>query len=249
MRCYEALVRDESDLEDIAGCEVIEKGLHVERSEDVEEVFLPVLAAIGRHMYFASNSSVVHVSLPNLATVGDDEFLQSSTDLDPGCVVFGSNPSLETLALSGLSSVEGCVWLEENDSLGSVTLDGVTHLHGLRISSNPTMTTFNLPNLEAVDGSLPDFEAADGSLHISNNPSLIAFDLDSVEQINGDLTVENNDSLPGITGLFRLGYVHGSLTIQNNDCMSQEAAEAFAASIAVGGETTVEGNGTSVPCD
>ena len=41
----------------------------------------------------------------------------------------------------------------------------------------------------------------------------------------------------------------GSLRISNTDCLSQAEAEAFAASISVGGYVTVEGNGADYPCE
>ena len=65
---------------------------------------------------------------------------------------------------------------------------------------------------------------------------------------SNDPKIEDNAALTSLSGLSRLAAVNDDLNIHGNDCQSQEEAEAFAASLSVGGDVTVEGNGVNYPC-
>lgn len=67
--------------------------------------------------------------------------------------------------------------------------------------------------------------------------------------MGGSLWILSNPSLTSLEGRASLDSVGEDLSIRYNACLSQDEAEAFAASIDVGGTLYLSDNGANYPCD
>ena len=143
-----------------------------------------------------------------------------------------------------LTTVDGIVMLSQTEELAS--LDGLSSLStaaaGLGISDCASLLDLDgLSSLVSV-----------GGLLINNNAALR--DLDGLfgiatTALDSGLTITGNPLISNLDSLVHLECVSGNLTISDNDCLSQEEAEAFAASLDVEGDIVVQDNGANHPCD
>jgi len=86
-------------------------------------------------------------------------------------------------------------------------------------------------------------------LGVYRNISLTNVDLPSLLIVAGDVEIGDNAALSSLSGLSSLTSVSGALRIYDNPCLSPTEAEAFAASIEVGGDIEIYDNGSDYPCD
>ncbi|MBU1675597.1 hypothetical protein KKA85_07425 [bacterium] len=91
-------------------------------------------------------------------------------------------------------------------------------------------------------------ESISGDLTFRIQAWLTGTHLPCLTTVGGDLIIENNAALTSLDGLFNLTSVGGDLYIAGNDCLSQTAAEMFAAGLSVGGYADVFDNGANYPC-
>ena len=189
--------------------------------------------------------------------------LSNLTDVHGHFFIYG-NPELTDIdGLSGLTLV-GNISIRENDALTSVALPGLTTVDGIAIQGNDS-----LPSLQGLSGlpseltglyiiqndallDLDDLSSITsvGWLTVEDNDALTSFvGLEGLTSVTTDLEIIGNDLLPHLDALSSLSAVGNDLIVQENSCLSQTEAEAFAASIEVGGTNTVESNGAHHPCD
>jgi len=101
--------------------------------------------------------------------------------------------------------------------------------------------------LTSID--LPCAESVGDDLYIRMNDSLTSVDMPSLSSVGDRLLIENNEQLTSLGGFSNLSSVGGDLYIAYNNCVSQDEADAFAASLNVGGSISVSHNGADYPCN
>ena len=132
------------------------------------------------------------------------------------------------------------VHIRNNDALTSIDMRRLVSVDGtLYISSNDLLTDLDMSSLTYLEA----------SLSVNDNELLTDLDVSSLAVLEKSLSVYENDSLSSLDGLSNLKSVGSSLRIANNPCLSQDEAEAFAASLDVGYTITVEDNGADYPCE
>ena len=133
----------------------------------------------------------------------------------------------------------------------------------LTIADNATLIDFDLSELSSIgtfgsistNDSLGSLEGLSGLatigdyLTIEDNNSLTTLGMSSLQYVSGNLIIYRNDVLTSLN-LPKLNSAGGQLQIYSNDSLCQADAEAFAASIDVGGDIYVEDNGSArTDCD
>jgi len=142
-------------------------------------------------------------------------------------------------ALARCDSIDGLVTIQAQDWLTDLELTSLEDVGSLSILDNHALTRIDLPNLASVGGYV-DF---------SNNSTLTAIHMPRLTTVPNSLLISDNDALTSPSGLSSLEAVGGHLFIENNACMSQTDAETISASVKVGGDSLVYGNGSKYPCN
>ena len=144
-------------------------------------------------------------------------------------------------AIAHCESITGGLYFFEQDWLEIVELPSLTSVGGhLVIEGNGALTS--------LEG-LSSLTTVGTYLVIYDNHALTSLEgLSSLTTVGGGggfLFIINNDALTSLEGLSGLTYVGDDLSIHNNDSLCQSDAEAFAASIELGGTVDVRDNGTA----
>jgi hypothetical protein len=138
-------------------------------------------------------------------------------------------------AVAECKSISGALHLNELKTIESVELPELTTVeYGLGFSKNESLTTVDLPALTHVNG-----------LYIMDNLTLSTIRVPRLQQSTGGISILNNAALRTLEGIPAPASMRGSLLIQDNVNLCQSEAEAFAASISVGGTVTVKNNGSA----
>ena len=163
-----------------------------------------------------------------------------------GSYYLSSGEDLEDIALC--ECITGHLEMKNETWLTSVVLPSLTTVDGdLSFQGNDYLTTIEMPGLTTVGR---DFLLGT----TSGNALLTGLEMTSFTSVGRHLTVIGNDALTNLEGLSSLesvGFRHeevgmtGDLDIYLNASLCQSDAEAFAASIEVGGEVYVENNGNA----
>ena len=204
---------------------------------DVENVFHLEEAAqcqsISESLRMEYQDWLTEINLPCLTTVGTSTFSAF------GSLQILENPLLSNLQMPRLIEVKKHLQIGSNPMLSNLSgLSGMTSVGGdLVISYNAALTSLS---------GLSGIASVGDDLRISGNAALTSLsDLSGISSLRGDLRISYNAALTSLSGLSGISSV-GSAFISNNPCLSQSAAEAFAASIQVTGIVTVNDNGNGI---
>lgn len=108
--------------------------------------------------------------------------------------------------LTGLNSVlfiENLI-IDNNDALISVNLSGVERMSGIYINGNEQLQTFELPNLNQLEG---------GSIYVNNNASLTQIDFGNPSLVNSNLDIQfssmpNFNSIEGLQSVTEIANLY-----------------------------------------
>lgn len=210
----------------------------------------PLLGSIGGTINWIRSTA----TLPALATITDQAFIDSSTLALPALTSVGTR-----LTLSGTAAVNApallnlpgltlrgsadftatdlhVVDLRIDQHTGPVSLEGITRAGSAFFSNMTTLVDIGLPDLAAVDFlSIPGGTAArsidlSSLTTIPSNANLVFQSLMNLESLDlrgftaGDLTLQNNAAL---TSLRLDAFASGDLTIDNNDGLTSLALPSY----------------------
>ena len=186
---------------------------------------LPRLSSVGGDLWLRYLDTVLHIELDALESVGADLWLSG-------------NSLLQEVSWSELLSVDRELMVTSNPMLVSLQLSSLTGLGALRLSSNASLSTLGLPQLQDIQG-LP------GSLRLSSCALLEVLALPALQSIGDFLMVASNSSLSQFQ-LQSLGFVGGDFHILDNNSLATSAAETLRDDVGasnIGGQVVISGNG------
>ncbi len=233
----------EESLQEILYCTEIHGYVWLGDEPWLTEVELPCLEWIID--LYINCDHVSSVALPALSTVIGDldvswcpmltrlEDCQSVESVGGNLAII-RNAQVTRVEYPALAEVGDDVSITNNDTLDHIDLTSLVSVgRGVDISWNPLLRDLvGLPNLEHVES----------ELKIGNNASLESIEFPSLSTVGDDLYIGHNDSLLDLAGFESLESVGGDLQIRYNPCISQIEAEAFAASITIGGQLSIHHN-------
>ena len=243
-------IENSSDLDAAYLCESITGDLTISDVASIATFDLPCLGSVGGSLYVGSNASLTGLQgLPNLASVGIDltvEYNPAFSALDGmgslstvgGNVTITENDVLTIIDLPTLAAVGIDIGIWSNASLVSLEMDSLLSVGGgLVITHHDFQTTLSMPSLVSA-----------GSVGIGFCDSLTTFNMTSLSTVEDSLSVCYMETLADLDGWASVAIVGNNLGIQENLCLSQAEADAFAASIHLGGNAVIEDNGANYPC-
>jgi hypothetical protein len=208
-------------------------------------LFFPSLQAVGQT---ASGVNIDQVK-------GLRSLIMGAFNTAAGVINLSQNQDLQTVVIGSVST-PGIVNINLNPALTTLQVDGVFQADGaaLNIAGNPALTALHL------NGPIQ----AGGTFNIDNNDALTVIPFGGPVQVLGTLNIDHNKSLTliqfsgGTVGetlnidnnlvlsslLGSLASIAGTLNVDNNPKLSNQAAMAWAAGIAVGGGKFIVHNGT-----
>ena len=159
---------------------------------------------------------------------------------DPGVDRYHVQSDSDLAVIARCETISGDLMFERQSWLTSIDMPDLTSVGGgLWIVGNDALTSIDMPSITSVGG----------YLYIMSNESLSSIELPNLTSADRDLSISNNDALTSLANLPNLTSVGGYLSINHNDCLSQAEAEAFAATVTVGGSCKTHGNGVDYPCN
>jgi len=216
----------DADADTDAACEDAEPCLgdyDVENGGDLEEVFL--CESVTGYLLLEEQDWLTSLDLPCLENLG---YHLSIYD----------NDSLTSLDLHSLATAGGGMDIRSNDALSS--LEGLSGL----ATVDDDLSIYDNDSLTSLEG-LSSLTTVGRGLLIYDNASLTTLEgLSSFTTVD-DLSILYNDSLTSLEGLSGVKTVGDDLSIYDNASLCQSDAEAFAASIEVGGTVDVRDNGSA----
>ena len=172
-----------------------------------------------------------------------------------GSVNISQNGSLNSIDLSGATSIGGNVNIDDNASLTSIDLSSATSIGGnVNIDDNASLSSIDLSELDTVGGTidisgntsatgidLSELDTVDATIDISGNTSATGIDLSELDTVGGTIDISGNTSATGID-LSELDTVGGTIDISGN---TSATGIDLGELDFVGGTVTIANNG---PC-
>ena len=214
--------------------------LQISANAGLTTVSLTSLQRIGVGLVVSSNDALTSLALPTLATLSSIQVVGNAR-LDtvglPELIVatvlqLKSNSALATVTAGKLAAVNADVELAQVPQLRSLELGALRTIGG-----SLTLDGLGLSSLNGLRG----LGAVSGDVTIQSANSIANMTgLEMLGRIGGSLTINTNSALTSLTGMQgTLKTVAGNLTITSNPLLPRPTAQAFAASVMVGGTTTI----------
>ncbi len=161
---------------------------------------MAALASVGGQVYVYSCAVLNDISLPNLATIGENFYVYAGA----------SAPDLGAISLPALTSVGTNFNISQSSSIQSVTI-GTEDTTACLINGYLLLRELYDTETLALDG----VETVGEYVGIRDNDALTTLSMNDLTSVGGDCSIWYNDQLPGFTAV-ELETVGGNLYLTND---------------------------------